>query len=271
MTTLAITVRRKVYRDGPITALENVNLQVAPGQFVAIVGPSGAGKTSLLNIVAGLDPEFEGELRTDGADGAGATATVPRTAFVFQTPRLMPWLTVLDNVHLVLKDRDTSEVEIRALLAQLGLAGFEQAFPGQLSGGMQRRVALARAFAVHPELLLMDEPFVSLDEPLALRLRDQLVELWQQLRPTVLYVTHNLQEALSLADRVLFMSPRPGRIILDQSIALPRPRRPDAPQVARLRARLLERHPELLSGLVNGDAGLANDRGLEASKQVPAA
>ena len=251
-TGLRITIERKAFESPPTVALEGLELAVEPGEFVAIVGPSGAGKSTLLNIVAGLDRHYEGDVvYAPGANGVRD----PRVGYVFQSPRLMPWLTALDNVRLVLPQDAGGDEAARAILDEVGLQGFEDAYPGQLSGGMQRRVALARAFSVKPVLLLMDEPFASLDEPLAWRLRGRLHELWRRHRPTVLFVTHDLKEALSLADRVLFLSPRPGRVVWEQPVALPRPRERDDPEVEGLRAELLGRHPELLAGRTGGAAG----------------
>ena len=259
-TELRIAIERKVFESPPTVALEGLEFTVEPGEFVGIIGPSGAGKSTLLNIVAGLDPRYEGEVTctNNGAgDGRGH-----RIGFVFQAPRLMPWLTALDNVRLVLPQEPGSVEAAREILDQVGLQGFEDAYPGQLSGGMQRRVALARAFSVKPVLLLMDEPFASLDEPLAWRLRGGLHDLWRHHRPTVLFVTHDLTEALALADRVLFLSPRPGRVVWEQPIDLPRPRGRDDPGVERLRLGLLARHPELLAGHADG----AGDGGGEESE-----
>lgn len=257
MIRLQADIERKVYRDPPTVALEGLRFHAEAGEFVAIVGPSGAGKTTLLNIVAGLDHDVEGHLQFDGEATSGRDRS-PRVSFVFQTPRLMPWLTALDNVRLVLDDSARSVELARRLLQDVGLADFAGAFPGRLSGGMQRRLALARAFAVKPGLLLMDEPFVSLDAPTGWRLRRQLLVLWQELRPTVLYVTHNLREALTLADRILFLSARPGRVVLDQPVDLRRPRAPQDPAVRELDDYLLVEHPELLSGLARRREGTAS-------------
>jgi len=162
----------------------------------------------------------------------------------------MPWLTVIDNLTLVL-DKGTDSVErVRNLLHEVGLADKEQSFPNQLSGGMQRRVSLARAFVMRPELLLMDEPFLSLDAPTAARLRRLLLTLWGELHPTVLFVTHHLREALALADRVLFLSSSPGRVVLEVSVQLPRPRELEEARIGELHDRLLAQYPDLLSGLV---------------------
>lgn len=260
-----IGIERKTFEHPPTLALEGLEFSVEPGEFVAIVGPSGAGKTTLLNIVAGLDRDFEGEVAGDaGGDGAGDR----RIGYVFQTPRLMPWLTALENVRLVLPQGADGVEAARAILDEVGLQGFEDAYPGRLSGGMQRRVALARAFGVNPALLLMDEPFASLDEPLAWRLRGRLHALWRRRRSTVLFVTHDLKEALSLADRVLFLSSRPGRIVWEQPVGLPHPRGRDDPEVERLRADLITRHPELLAGRV-GEVPGAGGEGAEGSGPGP--
>ena len=251
-TGLRIEIERKAFESPPTVALVGLRCTVEPGEFVAIVGPSGAGKSTLLNIVAGLDRRYAGEVTsTNGA----RDAPEQRVGFVFQAPRLMPWLTALDNVRLVLPQQAGDVGAAREILNEVGLQGFADAYPGQLSGGMQRRVALARAFSVQPALLLMDEPFASLDEPLAWRLRGSLHDLWRRHRPTVLFVTHDLKEALSLADRVLFLSPRPGRVVWELSVELPRPRERDDARVERLRVELLARHPELLAGHANEIGG----------------
>jgi len=240
MSGLHVQIRAKRYASPPALVLEDVDFEVEPAQFVAVVGPSGAGKSTLLSIVAGLDDDWDGSVeRATGDD---------RLAFVFQTPRLMPWLSVRDNVGLVLGEDPQRLASVDPLLEEMGLAGYENAYPAQLSGGMQRRVALARAFAVEPTLLLMDEPFVSLDEPLAWRLRGMLLEHWQRLRPTVLYVTHDLREALALADRVLFFTTRPARVLLDHHVDLPRPRDPADRALTDYQHHLMSTHPDLLSG-----------------------
>ena len=226
------------------------------------MGPSGAGKSTLLNIISGLDRDLDGEVQVDGQPlHPGGAATPVRIGFVFQEPRLMPWLTVLDNLLLVLDKEPQSVARCRHLLSEVGLAEVEHAFPSQLSGGMQRRVALARAFAVRPELLLMDEPFLSLDAPTAARLRDLLLTLWGELRPTVLFVTHHLREALALAERVLFLSRGPGRVVLEVPVHLARPRQLDDASVGELHDRLLAQYPDLLSGLVEPDSQPESDVG----------
>jgi NitT/TauT family transport system ATP-binding protein len=242
MKPLDIAVARKAYRKAGAdnVALADLSFAVPPGQFLCIVGPSGCGKTTLLSIMAGLDRDFEGRV------GGGADA---RMGFVFQTPRLMPWLSARDNVRLALEPPPRQEGRAEALLRDMNLGDQLDSYPGHLSGGQQRRVALARAFVNQPELLLLDEPFTSLDAPTAQQLRDLLLALWQRQRPTVLFVTHDLREALSLGDRVLFMSAAPGRIVLDLPVELPRPRLYEGPALDAVRRRLLDLYPDLLRGL----------------------
>jgi ABC-type nitrate/sulfonate/bicarbonate transport system ATPase subunit len=244
MNGLEVSIARKAYRSSgrEVVALADLDFIVPAGQFATIVGPSGCGKTTLLSILAGLDEAYEGSVRR-GVRGQG------RLGMVFQTPRLMPWLSVRDNVRLALDPPPREEGRVEELLREMQLGAFLDSYPGQLSGGQQRRVALARAFVNDPDLLLLDEPFQSLDAPTAQHLRDLLLALWARRRPTILFVTHDLREALSLGDRVLFLSAGPARVALDLPLDLPRPRLPDSPMVEALRKRLLESHPDLLSGL----------------------
>lgn len=251
MTGLEVNIERKEFVKAGVCALEAMHFKAIPGEFLAIVGPSGSGKSTLLNIVAGLDQDVAGWVRLDGYPLINGRRLQSRIGFMFQDARLMPWLTVLDNLLLVLDNEEEHLAKAQDLLCQVGLDEFAKAYPGQLSGGMQRRVALARAFAVQPTLLLMDEPFLSLDAPTAERLRVLLLDLWKLLRPTILFVTHNLREALAMADRVLFMSARPGRAVLSLPVQLPRPRTLEDSEVSQLHDRLLSKHPELLSGLIN--------------------
>jgi len=244
-----VQVRRKVYRGSETPALSDFRLAIEPGQFVALVGPSGAGKSTLLNIVGGLDTQMDGAVLVNGHPLSIAIESGLAIGHMFQEPRLMPWLTVVENLRLVLSENDEADRRAMDLLDRVGLTEFAQAYPRQLSGGMSRRLSLARAFAVDPDMLLMDEPFVSVDAPTATRLRGFLTDLWVQKQPTVLFVTHDLREALALADRVVFMSGRPGRVVLDQPVVLPRPRDPEDASVTALRGQLLSRHPDLLSGL----------------------
>jgi NitT/TauT family transport system ATP-binding protein len=208
--------------------LHDVAFEMHAREFVVVLGPSGCGKTTLLNIVAGLDPDYTGSVRLGGGPPGAA-----RIGYVFQTPRLLPWRTVRENVALALPGGADATVVPR-LLDEVGLAEFSDTYPSRLSVGMARRASLARAFAVEPELLLMDEPFVSLDEPTAERLRRQLLSLWQS-RPTmVLFVTHNTREAVGLADRILILSSSPGRLIADMPVPLAREHRSDAGEIDRI-------------------------------------
>lgn len=249
MNALELEVERKSYpargEAAELLVFADLRLTVPEGEFTCIVGPSGCGKTTLLNLISGLDPVFEGSVQVAGKPPAEA----PPIGYMFQSPRLMPWLTVRDNIRLVLGDGRDDRARADRSLRQMGLEGFMDAFPRGLSGGMQRRVALARSFVTEPRLLLLDEPFLSLDLPVANRLRRLLLELWRQQPTTVLFVTHDLREALYMADRVLFMSPLPGRVVLDLPVGLPRPRVPEGADVEMLRLRLLEQYPQLLAGL----------------------
>lgn len=225
-------------------ALQELQFSIKAGEFTCLIGPSGCGKSTLINLINGLDSDFAGHVSLNGTVPAGGVATM------FQTPRLMPWLSVLENVTLVLENDPQMVTKAVELLTAMELGDVLNTYPNRLSGGMQRRVALARAFVIEPQLLLMDEPFVSLDAPVANRLRSMLIELWQQRGVTILFVTHDMPEALALADRVLFMSASPGQIVLDVPVTLARPRRPDDDDVIRLYNDLLRKHPDLLAGLV---------------------
>ncbi|WP_207458726.1 ATP-binding cassette domain-containing protein [Azospirillum sp. SYSU D00513] len=206
-----IHVREKLY-DGPTprVAIRGLRLELAKGEFVALVGPSGCGKTTLLNILAGLDRDFDGERRVPEA----------RLGMVFQNPRLLPWRTVLENVVLAQPPGGGAEARARAELAAVGLDDALNAYPEHLSVGMQRRVAIARAFSIEPELLLMDEPFVSLDEPTAQRLRALLRALLERRRITTLFVTHDLREAIQLADRIVFLSASPSSVVAEVPVGM---------------------------------------------------
>lgn len=183
----------------PQPVLRNVRLEIAERSFVVVTGASGCGKSTLLNILAGLDRDYEGTIRF--------AAQEPRVAFIFQSPRLLPWRTVEQNVALALPDGDPRHASIPEMLARVGLSGAETAYPERLSLGMQRRVALARGFVLEPDILLMDEPFVSLDDPTADALRALVMELCDRRPTTVLFVTHDRREAVRLASRIIQMVP----------------------------------------------------------------
>ncbi|WP_376789532.1 ABC transporter ATP-binding protein [Thermoflexus sp.] len=210
---------------GEVWALREVSLRLRQGEFVCLVGPSGCGKTTLLRILAGLLPPTQGEIWLGDQPLRGPDR---RIGIVFQKDSLLPWRTALENARLPLELSGWPGPEAarraQALLEQVGLQGFEHAYPRELSGGMQQRVALARALAADPDILLLDEPFATLDAITRERLNAMLIELWERHRKTVLMVTHDVHEAAWLADRVLVMSPRPGAIVAEIQIPAPRPR-----------------------------------------------
>jgi NitT/TauT family transport system ATP-binding protein len=200
--------------DGPVYALEGINLTVNDGDFVSFIGPSGCGKTTLLRVIADLEQATSGVISVNGM--SPAQARMARAyGYVFQAPALYPWRTVEQNVGLPLEIMGTAGAagRVKRNLELVNLGGFEKKFPWQLSGGMQQRVSIARALAVEPKLLLMDEPFGALDEIVRDKLNQQLLELWAATKKTVVFVTHSIPEAVFLSSRIVVMSPRPGRII----------------------------------------------------------
>ena len=200
--------------DGPVYALDGINLTVNDGDFVSFIGPSGCGKTTLLRVIADLEQATSGTIAVNGM--SPAQARMARAyGYVFQAPALYPWRTVEQNVGLPLEIMGTADAasRVKRNLDLVNLAGFEKKFPWQLSGGMQQRVSIARALAVEPKLLLMDEPFGALDEIVRDKLNQQLLELWAATKKTVVFVTHSIPEAVFLSSRIVVMSPRPGRII----------------------------------------------------------
>ncbi|MGW1887991.1 ABC transporter ATP-binding protein [Streptomyces sp. NPDC001970] len=211
------------YGRDEVTALDSLNLTVTAGEFLCIVGPSGCGKTTLLRILAGLEQPTTGEVRWTLDAGRS-----PLRSMVFQNQGVFPWMTVLENVAYGLTVRRVKKAvrldTARRFVAALGLSRFESAYPAQLSGGMQQRVNIARAFANDPAVLLMDEPFANLDEQTKLILQDDLLRIWDGTRKTVVFITHSLDEAITLGDRVVVLSRRPGRIKSVVDITLPRPR-----------------------------------------------
>jgi NitT/TauT family transport system ATP-binding protein len=200
--------------DGPVYALSGVNLKVEDGDFVSFIGPSGCGKTTLLRVIADLEQATEGAIDVNGMTPEQARLT-RAYGYVFQAPGLFPWRTVERNVALPLEIMGLPDVAARVQrnLELVNLGGFEKKFPWQLSGGMQQRVSIARALAFDPKLLLMDEPFGALDEIVRDKLNQQLLELWDRTKKTVVFVTHSIPEAVFLSTKIVVMSPRPGRII----------------------------------------------------------
>jgi NitT/TauT family transport system ATP-binding protein len=210
---------------GDLSVLQDINLAIQSGEFISVVGPSGCGKTTFLRIVAGLEPATSGTLRIDGKPIAGPSGN---RGFVFQNDSLLPWRTVLANALIgpEVAGQVTAKERQRTLdlLKLVGLSGFERYFPRQLSGGMRQRVNLARALAIDPEVLLMDEPFAALDAQTREIMQTELLRIWEQGRKTVLFVTHQIDEAVFLSDRVLVFARRPGRVQETVEIKLPRPR-----------------------------------------------
>ena len=211
-----------------MAALEAINLDITEGEFLSLVGPSGCGKTTLLRIIADLAEPSQGERRLSLTTEGGGQLPSGRIGFVFQDPTLMPWSTVFDNALLPFRiagrvgsaERERVREEIRAV----GLDGFENAYPRQLSGGMRMRVSIARALVTDPDLLLLDEPFAALDEITRMTLNDDLLRLWESRRTTVVFVTHSVFESVYLSTRIAVMTARPGRIAADLPIELPQPR-----------------------------------------------
>jgi len=223
-------------RFAALEALHNISLDIGEADFVALLGPSGCGKSTLLRLIAGLDRPDAGRIEWQ----QGRAPAPGDIGFVFQDATLLPWATAADNVFLPLRLRGVSRADatprIAAALQRVGLAGFEQALPRTLSGGMRMRVSIARALVTRPRLLLMDEPFAALDEFTRHKLQDDLLALWQELHCTVVFVTHSIYEAAFLARRIVLMTPRPGQI--DQEIAAPAQRSRLDPDYAALVARI---------------------------------
>jgi NitT/TauT family transport system ATP-binding protein len=219
--------KRFVARDREVAALQPIDLAIRDHEFVALVGPSGCGKSTILNLIAGLLSPSSGTISYDGVALGGLNRAV---GYMTQKDTLLPWRTAADNVRIALElkcramPRAEANERVTQMLALVGLTGFEKHYPAELSGGMRKRVALARTLIYQPETLLMDEPFGALDAQLKLLMLDQLQELTRQRRMTVVFVTHDLGEAITLADRVVVFSARPGRIRAIRDIRLPRPR-----------------------------------------------
>ena len=225
-------------KDGEATrALDRIDLEIGDHTFVSLVGPSGCGKSTFLNILSGVEEPSSGRITVTGEEGGDGA----RFGYVFQDPRLLPWRTIMQNM-LYVQDERNEQTRRRALeyLEMVGLARTTDMYPAQLSGGMQQRVGIARAFSVDPDLLLMDEPFSHLDAITARALRDQLQDIWNRTRKTVLFVTHDVMEAVQLSEKIIVMT-HGGRIYADIPIDLPRPRRASDPDVAAVQAEILGR------------------------------
>jgi sulfonate transport system ATP-binding protein len=234
---LSIESVDKTYPNGT-EALARANLGVKEGEIVAVVGGSGCGKSTLLRLAAGLDRTSRGRIRLDGET---IEAPHPEVGLVFQEPRLLPWLTVAQNIGFGLSDRPRQERErlVREVLERVGLADYAARWPRELSGGQAQRVAIARALAPRPKVLLLDEPFSALDAFTRASLQEHLLDLWEAFRPTLVLVTHDVEEAAFLADRVLVMRPRPGRFIAEFELGIARPRDRYGPAVEAAKRKIL--------------------------------
>jgi len=237
---IAIEIRRLnmkfLGRSGapPVRVLEDVDFEIRRGEFVCIVGPSGCGKSTLLKVIAGFARPGEGEVRVEGEPVTGPDR---RRILVFQESGVFPWSTVEENIRFGLGGKEKTEQDeiIRHYLAMVGLLGFERCYPRELSGGMRQRLEIARALAADPDIVYMDEPFGALDYLTRLRMRADLVRIWQAERKTILLVTHDIEEAMQLADRIFVMSARPSKVKVTVNVDLPRPRDIDAPEYLALR------------------------------------
>ncbi|MEO5700327.1 MAG: ABC transporter ATP-binding protein [Casimicrobiaceae bacterium] len=218
-------VKQFVTPEGVVTAVDHLSLTIAPGEFMSIIGPSGCGKSTVFNIIGGLLGGYEGRVTVGGET---ITGTHPAIGMVFQEESTFPWRTVLENVGFPLEiagmARAEREKRARHFISLVGLDGFERRFPSELSGGMRQRVAIARTLASEPKILLMDEPFASLDEQTRLLLGDKVLQIQQHLKQTTLLITHNITEAVQMSDRILVMTYRPGKVKRIVDIDLPRPR-----------------------------------------------
>lgn len=252
MIELNVAIKNKHYANSQQAVLAQLDFRVKSGEFVAIIGPSGCGKSTLLNMISGLESctgQHISYNQSAYSEGIASNQSEHQLGYIFQQPRLMPWLTVRENIELVLQPTQYHKVD--GLLEQVGLADQGEYFSSQLSGGMQRRVSIARAFAVNPQLLLLDEPFNSLDAPTATRLRQLLIDLCAQRGTTVVFVTHDLQEAIYLADRIIFMSDSPSTIIHESFVDLPRPRVESGVSELEWQAQLMTQFPHLLAGRID--------------------
>jgi NitT/TauT family transport system ATP-binding protein len=218
-------VKRFETPDGVLTALDHVSLTVAPGEFLGVIGPSGCGKSTLFNIIGGLLDGYDGSVRVAGERVTGPHASI---GMIFQEESTFPWRNVIDNVAFPLEVAGVGKSErydrARHFVGLVGLDGFERRYPAELSGGMRQRVSMARTLAAEPKILLMDEPFASLDEQTRLLLGDKVLQIQQELKQTTLLITHNITEAVQLSDRILVMTYRPGKVKRIVDIKLPRPR-----------------------------------------------
>ena len=251
MSEISIKIKEKIYKNKSngldILALKNIDIKIKSKEFLCVVGPSGCGKTTLMNIIGGLVKCEQQEILVNQK----VLSEKNSLGYIFQTSRLLPWLTVFENVKLVCQNNEDYDQKILRILKNFGLNDFINAFPNTISGGMRRRVSIARAFINSPDVLLMDEPFISLDQPASEDLYSVLINYWKKKPTTVILITHSLREALLLGDRILFMSNRPGKVILDYSVKSSRQKlKIDCKEVEKEYLFLNKQHPTILKGVL---------------------
>jgi NitT/TauT family transport system ATP-binding protein len=248
MNGLRIIIDKKVFplktqnKQGENLIFKNLDFTIKKGQFISFFGPSGCGKTTLLNIISGLDKDYSGSVQPGSttstkvtSQGITNTYSFSNISYMFQSPRLFDWLTAIENIKYPIKKKKNSEKIANDLIKKIGLEKYKNEYPNRLSGGMQRRIALARAFAPNPNILLLDEPFISIDKKIANLLRKLLIKLWKKNKPIIIFVTHDLDEAIELADRICFLSNLPSKILLDYEVNLNRPRNQNSKKFISLR------------------------------------
>ena len=237
MTSISINIRKKkfIIESNNIKkenlVLSNLNIDIKNKEFISIFGPSGCGKTTLLNLISGLDKDFNGSIKFDN-DNSNLKKNIN---YMFQSPRLFPWLTAIENIKFPIKNKKNCVSTANKLIKEVGLEKFKDHYPSKLSGGMQRRISLARAFSNNPNILLLDEPFISIDRKTANSLKKLLINLWKKSKPIIIFVTHDLNEAIELADRIIFLSKTPSKKVLDHKISLKRPRKQNSRQFENLK------------------------------------
>ena len=249
MKNIAINIDKKIFlntkeKNLSHLAISKFKLFIPKGEFCSIIGPSGCGKTTLLNLISGLDNSLKGSINFNKNQSISSA----KLAYMFQTPRLLPWLNVLENVEIVLSSEQKKMSISKDILSIMGLEKFINYYPNKLSGGMQRRVALARSFATEPELLILDEPFISLDEPIAEMLREMLIKLWTKQPTTIIFVTHDLNEAIYLSDRVVFLSKAPAKVIKEVKINYARPRDFKSKKITAIKNKIISENKFILKG-----------------------